>query len=941
MEWSRQMHISSLPLPQQSLHEEAGPSPYRALLSPVLLAVVLVATSVMGYQWFHSLIELSTVVIGMALYLIASRTFALTHNAYLLCVAVGFFWSSFIDVFHTLTYEGMTKGVQFRADAPPMLWLCARTVQVSMLVLAPHYLGPKSVPRWLFPVVGCVSVVLIVAVFNDVFPLGWSSAEGLTPFKIGWEWALVLLYGLAIATLLQLPSALLHRTLRKVMIGVMLLGMATEMCFTWYQDMASLSNMAGHTLKLWAYCLMLWVIGEYMLNQPKRLLHGQALMLELVVSRVPGMTYQVQRRRNGSYQVPFITEGVNQILEWSVDEVRRDASLLFARIVEEDLAGLHAKIDQSFETLVPWAAEWQVQLPRQGRRWQRGESSIPLLQSDGSYIWVVHVQDITEQRRLQNEVALHRDHLARLVEDRTSALNTAVAQAQEASRAKSEFLSNMSHEIRTPLNGIIGLALVGSRTPQLVTAWPYLNQIQESGRLLLALVDGVLDMAKADAGMMRMAQEPFAIRDAIRRSVQMVAPRADAKGLPIRLNLDADLVPVIVGDETRLIQILNNLLSNAVKFTEQGEVQVSVKSLWVNGAHWLLLSVLDTGIGMDEEQSARIYQPFEQGHSAIARTFGGTGLGLSICKRMVELMDGRIDLSSQVGVGSCFTVRIPCPVARVGADLPSPVSPGGVVKQRLRGLHILAAEDDPVNQWVLRELLEQEGASVYMAEDGLQALQDLEGTQSFDALITDVQMPGMDGYALARQALKRVPGLTVSGLTAYASAEVRSACLQAGMRDHMTKPLDLEKLVLALTRKVDTVASATAVASPSNPADVAVLPAVLVYWSDLEMRLRRLQGRVVFLQTFLQTYQEVASQLRACVQANDQDQVQHLAHKLHGAAGFLGAKGVQQLAATLEERVRSSQRLPSELTLQLAQQVEALLVEVRSQEQLLQTMEAD
>ena len=546
----------------------------------------------------------------------------------------------------------------------------------------------------------------------------------------------------------------------------------------------------------------------------------------------------------------------------------------------------------------------------------------PQRQSDGSYLWVAHVQDVTEQKQLQDELELHRAHLGTLVEERTLALHQALEHAQSATRAKSEFLSNMSHEIRTPLTGIIGLAQVGIRTPQLANARPYLTQIQESGRLLLALVDDVLDVAKVEAGKLTLETGVVVLRENIARSVALVRPRAEAKGLELRIELDENLPQAVVGDDTRVIQVLNNLLSNAVKFTGKGSVTVRASASLVDGSGWLMISVLDSGIGMGQEQVARLFTPFAQGDASIARKYGGSGLGLTISKQLVEMMGGRIDLSSQAGLGSCFTVRLPVQVAEVAQPL-ALVPESGVAAQRLAGMRILAAEDDSVNQWVLRELLEQEGASIQIANDGLLALDLLAGKQHFDVLVTDIQMPGINGYETARRALELRPNLPVIGLTAYAMQEERQRCLDAGMQAHVTKPVDVDKLVEALllaTRR----ASAAPDTQPERPA-----APVLVDWTDLEKRLKKPASRQQFLQTFVDTYANAPADLRRHLADGAPEDLQRLAHKLQGAAGFLGALSTQVKAKQVEELIMHSHTVPGDLVEQLAQRLEQVLAQIR------------
>jgi signal transduction histidine kinase/DNA-binding NarL/FixJ family response regulator len=707
-----------------------------------------------------------------------------------------------------------------------------------------------------------------------------------------------------------------------------LIGSA-EVLLSMHSSAPSLSQTLGHILNFWAHWLMLWQVREFLLRRPEAALQTKVNMLEAVVDRVPGVTFQLQRMPDGQFRVPFVSRGINDLLEHSEEELKRDAYLSFARLVPEHLVRVQQAIDHAFAALTGWSEEWQVQLPRQGRRWHRCTSSPPQRQSDGSYIWVAYVVDVTEQRQLQGELEQHREHLGALVQERTLELHQALEHAQTATRAKSEFLSNMSHEIRTPLNGIIGLAQVGIRTPQLANAKPYLTQIQQSGRLLLALVDDVLDVAKVEAGKLSLESGVVVLRENIARSVALVRPRAEAKGLDLRIEVNESVPPAIVGDDTRLLQVLNNLLSNAVKFTGKGNITVRAHASLGEGSGWLQLSVLDTGIGMGEDQMARLFTPFAQADTSIARKYGGSGLGLTISKQLVEMMGGRIDLSSQAGVGTCFTVRLPVQVTEIQKQEAVAHSASAAL-QRLTGMRILAAEDDSVNQWVLRELLEQEGASIQIVADGLLALNVLASAQDVDVLVTDIQMPGINGYETARRALQMRPSLPVIGLTAYAMQEERQRCLDAGMLAHVTKPVDIDKLVdaLLLATRPGTVAplSKAVAAATATP--------MLVDWDDVEKRLKKPASRQQFLKTFVDTYAGVPAEFRDHLAAGELEELQRLAHKLQGAAGFLGAASTQRQAQQVEELLMHSRTLPAELIEQLASRLDEVLAQVRQRLQL-------
>jgi signal transduction histidine kinase/ActR/RegA family two-component response regulator len=760
-----------------------------------LLKLLLASTALLGLglfngDGFHLALELATSALGISLYLVASNHTVAPHADYLRCMAIGFFWSACINVLHALSGHGPV----FAYEASSVLWLSGRTVLLLPILLAPRLQDQASKLPDLFVATGLLSFSLVAVALSDWHPLGALDMQSSVALVLAWEWLLVVLYGVAaIGTLRHAPLA----EARKPLLWLMALSAGAELLLSLHGSDSNLSQALGHTLNFWAYGLMLRLVREFFLHRPQAALQAQLDRLETVVSGTTGMTLEFLRLPDGQFRIPFTSPGVRHILEHSVEDVQRDASLAFGRLTPPHLDRVLQEIEHSFTALKSVRIEWQVNLPRQGLRWQRATSSDPMRQTDGTTLWIVNIQDISEERHMQDELARHREHLDALVQERTLALHQALEQAQEATRSKSEFLSNMSHELRTPLNGIVGLAQVGLRTPQLANAKPYLAQIQESGRLLLALVDDVLDVAKVEAGKLTLERGVVVLRENIARSVAMVRTRADAKGLELRIELDASLPQAILGDDTRLIQVLNNLLSNAVKFTARGGITVRAQATLVAGEGWLQLSVLDSGIGMGPDQVARLFTPFSQADSAIARKYGGSGLGLTISKQLVEMMGGRIDLSSQAGVGSCFTVRLPVQVTEL--RLPEEMAHhGGVGLQRLNGMRILAAEDDAVNQWVLRELLEQEGASIQIVSEGMLALEMLAGAQAFDVFVTDIQMPGINGYETARRALQLRPGLPVIGLTAYAMQEERQRCLDAGMQAHVAKPVEVDLLVHAL-----------------------------------------------------------------------------------------------------------------------------------------------
>jgi PAS domain S-box-containing protein len=546
-------------------------------------------------------------------------------------------------------------------------------------------------------------------------------------------------------------------------------------------------------------------------------------------------------------------------------------------------------------------------------------------------VWLV--SDITEQKRAAQELRLRRDELQQRVDEQTRDLMEARDRAEDLARAKSEFLANMSHEIRTPLNAVLGLARIGARDSADSAQRGTFGRILDAGKYLLGVINDILDMSKIEAGKMAVECCPFQLKAVVENAGCLVAEQASAKGLTYALDKSADLPDWVSGDAIRLQQILVNLLSNAVKFSERGEVRLCITRNG-DGIHF---TVIDSGIGMTPEQVARLFAPFEQADRSTSRRFGGTGLGLAISRRLANLMGGEIRVESTQGVGSKFSLQLPLAPAQAAASQSSKVdiAPHG---PRLKGLRVLAAEDIEVNRFVLEDLLEHEGAQVIFAENGLQAIERVEqaGADAFDVVLMDVQMPELDGYAATARVLAIAPDLPVIGLTAHALAEERQRSLAAGMRDHVTKPIDADALVAAVLGVCGPARPAAADSVPSSESETeTVLPdtsrqgGAVIDWPALLARFGGRQGIVHKLaKTALGSLRDQRATLRTAAHQRDSGTLHFIAHTLKGITGNLIASAAQEVASRCEACAREGNEHAFVLAAELGTAVDALISEL-------------
>lgn len=405
--------------------------------------------------------------------------------------------------------------------------------------------------------------------------------------------------------------------------------------------------------------------------------------------------------------------------------------------------------------------------------------------------------------------------LRKRVRDQTQTINQKLRQeaalkksAEKASRAKSDFLANMSHEIRTPLNGIMGFTDLTLQTHLEAAQRENLQTVRDCAESLLGIIDDILNLARIEAGQIDLELLPFSVADCLRSSIRVIQPEALRKGLNVACHIDETVPDKLVGDSTRLRQILLNLAGNAIKFTETGGIRLS---LTCGERHAdmveLHFTVSDTGIGIPKEKQATIFEPFQQGDGSITRRFGGTGLGLAICNRLVRLLDGRMWVESEIAAGSSFhfTARFKLEDGAAGGAGETPVVSS---LSETPGLRVLVADDNPVGRRLITRLLESRHHAVVSVGTGREVLESFQ-TADYDLIILDVQMPELDGLQTAsaiRRMGRRGQSVPILAFTACAIEGDAERCIAAGMNGYVSKPVRLEDLVEAIRKVTNAVA---------------------------------------------------------------------------------------------------------------------------------------
>jgi two-component system sensor histidine kinase/response regulator len=447
---------------------------------------------------------------------------------------------------------------------------------------------------------------------------------------------------------------------------------------------------------------------------------------------------------------------------------------------------------------------------------------------------------LTEKWRLYQQAKLRLEDLEKMVLERTDALqktNSELASANEllkvatertqkmaeaalvATKAKSEFLANMSHEIRTPMNGVIGMINLLTDTVLSSEQQEFANTIKVSADALLCIINDILDFSKIEAGKMSLEKVDFNLAETVKDSIKLLEPRAQAKGITLGQMLDAEVGTHLVGDPSRLRQILLNLLGNAIKFTEKGGVSLEIKQLGGTDKEvHLCFTVRDSGIGLSAESQQKLFQSFSQADTSTSRKFGGTGLGLAICRKLVELMGGSINVSSTPGQGSTFWFILPFGKQNDqktdfagGEGLPAlkffNESYAGSILTLPLDTRILLAEDNRINQIVSVKQLKKLGyTNVDIANNGLEAV-DAWKRLNHGVILMDCQMPELDGYETARkirelETVQALPRTRIIAMTASVMPEDRELCLAAGMDDFISKPVNENDLKTKLDHAV-------------------------------------------------------------------------------------------------------------------------------------------
>jgi PAS domain S-box-containing protein len=501
--------------------------------------------------------------------------------------------------------------------------------------------------------------------------------------------------------------------------------------------------------------------------------------------------------------------------------------------------------------------------------------------------------DITDYKR--NEEAL---------------LNT-IEITEAASKIKEQFLANMSHEIRTPIHGIIGLNQFLCNTELNEEQSHYAELVQKSASSLLTIINDILDLSKIEAGKMQMEEIPFDLRETVAICIESISCRATEKNLAVNISIDKDVPDFLCGDPVRLSQVLNNLVGNSIKFTETGKVDIYICASSKNeGSCIIEIKVSDTGIGIPQSRLPFIFDSFTQAGSDINRKYGGTGLGLTIVKKLIEQQQGTIAAESEVNCGTVFTVKIPYIISETTTVKTTMKKE---LINALEGIHILVAEDNDINRFIIEKMLKTSGAQLTFAVNGEDAVR-FASTLNCNVVLMDIEMPGMNGYQateIIRNELK-LNSIPIIAMTGHAMDGERNKCISCGMNDYISKPFQTVELTDMIAKWIKPLVA-------NEPASQKIMTTKTANCTNLDFLREISDGNEAFFKEFIQLFLKTAPQAIIDLQSSHKQEnwelLRQAAHKVKPSFNYVGLKELNQAAARIEElaRMKSSRDEISQL----------------------------
>jgi two-component system sensor histidine kinase/response regulator len=653
-----------------------------------------------------------------------------------------------------------------------------------------------------------------------------------------------------------------------------------------------------------------WVFER---GQVVRSAEGQALYLDGIIFDITEQKKAAERLRQLSAAIeaspsPVVISNVQGLIEYVNPKFQALLGYEVADVLQRrlDFFVSHPVDKQHYQALwqqTKFEQDWHHDILHRHRR--------------GHEIWMsVSISPIcNEHQQITHYVAVFEDIEVR--KNAEAQLLAAKDAADQANRLKSDFLANMSHEIRTPMNAILGMTHLMLKTELDQKQRDYLQKTSSAAESLLHILNDILDFSKIEADRLHIELIPFRLASVIDQLSALHQIRAEEKGLQLSVSIAPDCPPALIGDPLRLGQILNNLVSNAIKFTSQGVIKVHIERVAEIGTEIRLhVWVQDSGIGLSKEQIARLFKPFVQADGSTTRKYGGTGLGLSISKRLIQLMGGDIWVESTPNAGSIFHFTL---TLEKTTELTPAVEPSNRLDgQFLHGLRILLVEDNPLNQQVASELLSSVGASVILAQHGGEAL----GWMSIeplpcDLILMDLQMPVLDGNEATRliRSDPRLQQIPIVAMTAHAMSDERQRCLDNGMNDYVTKPIQPDVLFTTIAKWVgDKITVPDHLDTHGQYYDVNSVPAI--EGVDTPDVLARLMGDTqlyeALFRQFLADYQQAYSHFQQYLMS-DPRSAERLVHSMKGVAGTLGMTELATAAARLEQQLRRHPGKPDRL----------------------------